>query len=501
MQMKSKIITKRALLFLGIGLVLYFFSNGNWTLPVATWLAPLFLLRYLDSIKPASGLVILFFLMLPATYIMLYGIIPPWLGFFALILTIYYTFLTFMPYLVYKLFVGKDSSFLSTLIFPCAGVSFEYLNNIFWGSWHSLAYTQFENLPLIQMVSLSGIWGVTFLILWFGSLVNWIWKRQFAWSQIKTAVFVYTSVFVIVLLYGGVRLAIFNHHPKSIKITSFTPSAALESYRAAVKNSSYESVYLMVRKDRTQLRKILEDTHQQIFAKNKELISSGADLYLWPEGCVPVLAEVEGDFIAKGVKLARSAQIRLLIAYYLVPEKNPERLGENKCILINPEGKIEWHYLKSFPVPGSRDRSGDGIIPVSQVAAARIGTAICYDMDFTGFIHQAGKKNIDIMLVPAWDWRAIDPLHSRMAAFRAIENGFSLVRQTGEGLSIAVDPFGRTLAMMDHFTTTDHTMISQVPLKGIKTLYAYLGDWFAWASIIWMVMALVIPRFRKKMTK
>ncbi|MFC2165538.1 hypothetical protein ACFLT2_11155 [Acidobacteriota bacterium] len=64
-------------------------------------------------------------------------------------------------------------------------------------------------------------------------------------------------------------------------------------------------------------------------------------------------------------------------------------------------------------------------------------------MEFTGFINQAGKSNMDIMLVPSWDWKEIDPLHSHMAAFRAVENGFPLVRQAGEGLSLSTDYLGR----------------------------------------------------------
>jgi len=110
-------------------------------------------------------------------------------------------------------------------------------------------------------------------------------------------------------------------------------------------------------------------------------------------------------------------------------------------------------------------------------------------MDFTALLNQAGKADIDILLVPAWDWKAIDPLHARMAVFRAIENGFSMVRHTGDGLSIAVDYQGRTLAAMDHFTTDDHTMISKIPIKGAKTVYSIIGDSFAWLCLFVFCLA------------
>jgi apolipoprotein N-acyltransferase len=70
-----------------------------------------------------------------------------------------------------------------------------------------------------------------------------------------------------------------------------------------------------------------------------------------------------------------------------------------------------------------------------------------------------------------------------MTSFRAIEQGFNLVRQTSQGLSAAYDYEGRPLAMMDHYSATDHALVSHVPTRGVRTPYLLLGDWFAWASL------------------
>jgi apolipoprotein N-acyltransferase len=75
-----------------------------------------------------------------------------------------------------------------------------------------------------------------------------------------------------------------------------------------------------------------------------------------------------------------------------------------------------------------------------------------------------------------------------MTAFRGIENGFSIVRQTNDGLSQASDYQGNILASMDHFSTDEHVMISQVPTKGSITLYSRIGDVFAWLCIVALVM-------------
>ena len=88
------------------------------------------------------------------------------------------------------------------------------------------------------------------------------------------------------------------------------------------------------------------------------------------------------------------------------------------------------------------------------------------------------------MLVPSDDWQAIDPAHTHDVTFRAIENGSSLVRQTSKGLSIAVDYEGRVLSSSDYFTTDQQVMVAYVPMHGVRTIYATIGDLLAWLCIV-----------------
>ncbi len=87
------------------------------------------------------------------------------------------------------------------------------------------------------------------------------------------------------------------------------------------------------------------------------------------------------------------------------------------------------------------------------------------------------------MLVPSNDWPDIDPLHTQMASFRAIENGFSLVRITGNGLSAAFDYQGQVLAAVDYFTSGEQVMIAHLPIQGVTTIYSVVGDLFAWLCV------------------
>ncbi len=51
-----------------------------------------------------------------------------------------------------------------------------YLNALldpFSGTQGNPAYTQYSNLPLLQLLSVTGLWGIVFVMSWLASLVNW----------------------------------------------------------------------------------------------------------------------------------------------------------------------------------------------------------------------------------------------------------------------------------------------------------------------------------------
>jgi apolipoprotein N-acyltransferase len=88
-----------------------------------------------------------------------------------------------------------------------------------------------------------------------------------------------------------------------------------------------------------------------------------------------------------------------------------------------------------------------------------------------------------------------------MAVFRGIENGMSMVRQTDKGLSIASDPYGRTLAQVDFFGATDRTMLAQVPTKHVATIYTAFGRWFEWLCLIGFLYILARVSIARRVAK
>src|SRR5690554_2696415 len=119
-------------------------------------------------------------------------------------------------------------------------------------------------------------------------------------------------------------------------------------------------------------------------------------------------------------------------------------------------------------------------------------------MDFPSLIKQTGKMDIDIMLVPGSDWNEISPYHTFVASVRGIENGFNMVRSTFNGFSASFNYKGQLLSSNDFFKTNEVILYSDVPVKGQRTVYSLLGDYFAWLCIAFFVSISVLFIKRKR---
>jgi apolipoprotein N-acyltransferase len=173
----------------------------------------------------------------------------------------------------------------------------------------------------------------------------------------------------------------------------------------------------------------------------------------------------------------------------------------NQSILIDPSGHILWTYDKTHPVPYGEafvTVSGPGKLPVVATPYGRMSTAICYDTYYPALIRQAGENHTDIFLAPTNDSQPFAASALVMASYRAIENGFSMVRPTGNGLSAVIDTRGRVLSVKDYFKTGSGILLASVPTQGVTTIYSRIGDIFAELSAAGLVFMMVWALMRRK---
>ena len=467
----------RSYLWLAVVAVLGPFTNGKWVIPLAAWLGPVFTIRFLRSQPPLRGFILCIFVVIGIIILSVKGLVPiPGIGFY--VFAVITAVVSLLPYLVDRLIVHRVGGFVSTFVFPCAVTTLEYVNSHGpFGSWGSIAYTQHGNLPLIQMVSVTGLWGLTFLMSWSASVVNWAWEQDFDWRRVRVGVGGYAGILVFILLSGGARLAFFPPESDTVRVASLTKSQIFTG--AAISG-----------KDSQTLRTEFQANNADLLAGCEREARAGAKIIFWAEVNAIVMKENEMELIQRGRELARREGIYLGMAIGSLPPGD-KPLFENKVVLIEPSGEVAWEYLKARPVPGEGSVPGDGRIHTTDTPYGRISSVICFDTDFPSHVRQAGKAGVDLLFAPSNDWKEAMTPHMVVASFRAIENGFTLIRPTSHGFAAAVDYHGQILSKMDAFRTRDGAMVSYVPIRGITTIYSQIGDGFAWMCILGLIALLV----------
>lgn len=481
--------------------------SPKWTIPLAAWLGPAFLLYFFRKHQWWLSLGGSTIVLLGSGYIAQSEVVPMPQPFFLVYLLIS-SAMSLLPYVVDRLIHQRIKGFLSTLVFPLAAVSLEFANSFSGGgTWGVIAYTQYEFSALTQLASVTGLWGISFLIYWTASALNWIYHYRRDFAQLKKALLMYGSVFFAILLFGSFRLSgLFSDSPPTVRIAGisvenihFAEKLYALRYGEAIRVNPKVSqtdpdlqkingalIAFIEQPEATEFQAVyplLDSLYEELFRLSRREARAGARLILWSEANAMVVEGEENSLIRKGQLLAREEQVYLLMSMaVLLPGKiTPERkLMENKLLLIDPQGEVISEYFKNRPVPFAESSvPGDGQVPLISTDFGRISPVVCYDADFQQLMLQTGRQGTDILLIPSGDWAAIAPHHSQMAVFRGIENGCTVVRQVSHGTSVATDAYGRTLAQMDFFSSEAKVMVAQVPKEGVFTIYAQIRDSFA----------------------
>jgi apolipoprotein N-acyltransferase len=360
--------------------------------------------------------------------------------------------------------------------FPVGWTGYEFLLSVIspHGSAGSIAYTQADLLPLVQISSLTGVFGVTFIL----TLVPAGLAAMFHHRENKKFAFIALATALIVSLgsmtYGWVRLA--------TPATGFSVPVGLAAIDTTVRDTYTTDREKALRVLRAYVRVVLP------------LADRGAKIVVLPEKMVCITSDYETD--ALNILTGAAKEGKLFIVAGL------NRLGtqphRNMAILIGPDGTVLAEYDKVYPIPGleSEYRRGTKMLEF-QILNFIGGIAICKDLDFPRSIRQYGETGIGVLFVPAWDFTVDAWLHCRMAVVRGVENGFAMVRSANEGFLTVSDDRGRILAQRDAATVRFASLLATAPVHHDDTLYTRWGDWFAWLNVAGLI-ALVLSRGKLK---
>ena len=364
-------------------------------------------------------------------------------------------------------FIRRGSLFLASLSFPVYWVAYEYLTATAspHSTWGNLAYTQMNCLPVIQIAALTGIWGISFIVFLFAGAVGALLSGAGGpWRRRVLAVAV-GFVVCALLVFGKWRLQS-NPSAQSVAVTLIVRDVPMSVYLG-----SEEQALELLREYTDELRRVTPAGTQAVVLPEKiGRISESA------------LPEVDALF-SSAASATRAAIVLGLV------RRTPSG-AFNSSRLYSANGKLEANYDKHHLVPGVEpEKSGDKRVILDE-PSGRWGLQICKDMDFPKLSREYAAEGANLLLVPAWDFNLDRWLHARMAALRAVENGFALARSARNGLLTLSDNRGRILAEAVTVPGRFVSISGNVSVAREETFYVRAGDWFAWLCVAVLVSLL-----------
>ena len=432
-----------------------------------------------------------------------YGYLPLYLGFSAMLLLSLYLSLyvaVFSAGVVFFRTRGYGESVSGPLLWTCLEFGKSHLLTGF--PWENLAYSLHGHLNLIQIVDITGIYGLTFLIVFINCVIYQIvmitadTKRRVLANSIAAVLIV-----GIIVVYGLYRFESIKDMQRQSKPT-----------RVAVIQGNIDQSVKWNREYQFQTLKIYRDL--TLAASKKK-----PDLIVWPETAAPFFFQNIDEKHRFVTNIAREAGAYLLFGS---PSYTSERGGQyfqNSAYIVDPEGTIAGRYDKVHLVPygeyvplrrlfffldklvtGVGDfKPGDAVNPVL-IGNNKVGVLICYEGIFPEISRAYREKGVSLLVNitnDAWFGTSSAPYqHLTMTAFRAVENRLYIVRAANTGISAIITPTGEIVAQTPLFEQA--ALDGTIHYMGYRTFYSRYGDIFAYICFaVTGIMIIVIRRRRR----
>ncbi|MBK9308448.1 MAG: apolipoprotein N-acyltransferase [Nitrospira sp.] len=406
---------------------------------------------------------------------------------------------------------------------PCFWVALEFLRTYLLSGlpWCLLGYSQYRELDLIQVADLTGVYGVSFLVVLVNvavaELIVWLMPFFRGFHPVKLPWELLTTAAACMVLSWFYSSAVLSDRTSQQTHPSITVGVVQPNIDQAVKwDTSFR-----------------EETMRRLDRLTGQL-STDTDLIVWPEAATPFILEREKDYQLELISWAERAQAPLLLgspALRFYPDRRPYLL--NSAYLLGTDGTILGRYDKHHLVPFGEyiplkssllfflDKLVEGIGdfepgPGSNTLSfspkslrhdkagtprsVKFGVAICYEVIFPDLVRQFAANGAEFLVTitnDGWFGPSSAPAqHFAMVVFRAVENHLAFARAANTGISGFVDPFGQITQATPIFT--ELALQATIPIKYSRTFYSYYGDVFAHACVIICGLLCLFGYFRTK---
>ncbi len=489
--------------------------NFEWLSWVA--LIPLFFCIYGSSPKKAAGCGFItgtVFYVTSLSWInntlVNYGNIPmviSWL--ILLLLSVYLAFyISLFSYLVNLL--SKGNAVYWFILAPLIWTGLEYIRSThleYGFSWQGLGYSQFQNLPIIQMAEFTGVYGISALIVLVNAGCFYILcpaiSMEKPWDQYRLRV-VTTTVLILAACLGFGYFSLdrsFHNLGSPLKVALIQGNIPQEMKW----NPKYKNDVMEKYRDLTLAS-----------LKNKP------DLIVWPEAVTPFYYERDEKGFLYISQIIKDTKTPLVFGSPFLKMKNQTPISYNSAYFLTPSSPKAKRYDKIHLVPFGEfipfrkvlfflDKMVEGIGDFGRGNAGvvfdfenlyKFGISICYEIAFPDLVRQPVSNGANFLVNitnDAWFGKsAASYQHISMAALRAVENRVPIVRAANTGITGAIDPWGRIVPTTDIFTEA-YLVTSILPTTSGPTLYAQFGDIFCYLCLAFIpILAILAPKVPKK---
>jgi apolipoprotein N-acyltransferase len=384
---------------------------------------------------------------------------------------------------------------------PAVWVATELGRQYVWDGfpWALLGYSQIRVLPIAQIASVTGVYGISALLTLAAAALALVVvdRRSPRWTVALLTVCVIAGI----AWWGSARIA----------------AGSLTTAGVPLRVAVLQGNILQHDKWNPALRDIIIGRYVSM---TRQALERGAAFVLWPEASLPVYFEEDPPRAAVIRRLAREHNATLLIGSDQVERSRPDAPAEdlsnrfyNAAFLVKPDGNVGGVYRKMHLVPFGEyvplqrllffvgpiveavSNFTPGLDPVLlPVGDHKVSTAICYEVIYGNLIRRFvtdGSELLTTITNDAWYGRSSAAYqHWDQAAMRSIENGRYLARAANTGVSGFVDPYGRALQTSALFEQT--VLVQEIRLLQHRTIYSRIGDLIAWLSLAFTAAALLV---------
>jgi apolipoprotein N-acyltransferase len=362
--------------------------------------------------------------------------------------------------------------------------------------WCLLGYTQFKNLPLIQISAYTGVYGVSFLIVLCNVLLHRVFFRSHLGSRLSLGIEISTAVCVMLGAYAYGHHRFMSGEKETLNARNISVAIIQANIDQSVKwDPSFQETTMGLYKRLT-----------------KKALVGEPELIVWPETSIPFFFQERDRLASEIISLLHESKASLIFGSPAYEHTKEKTIYYNRAYLLETQQTSLQYYDKihlvpfgeyvpfkeilSFVnrlVPAAGDFAAGNRFSPLRLESLLVGVTICFEAIFPELSRIQTRQGAQILVNltnDAWFGMSSAPhQHLSMAVFRSVENNRSLIRAANTGISALVNPYGKIVDSSPLFEVA--VLEGRVPVsEAPPTFYTNYGDLF-----IYLLMVVCIVRF------